>query len=44
MEVGAEVQPGDTLGIVEVMKLMNQVVADVAGTVFGDPLRERAVR
>ncbi|MBN9739309.1 MULTISPECIES: biotin/lipoyl-containing protein [unclassified Pseudonocardia] len=33
VEVGATVAVGDTIGIVEVMKLMNNVVADVAGTV-----------
>jgi acetyl-CoA carboxylase biotin carboxyl carrier protein len=50
VEVGAHVEPGDTVGIVEVMKLMNHVVAPVAGVVtaihvangdmveFGQPL------
>jgi acetyl-CoA carboxylase biotin carboxyl carrier protein len=50
VEVGARVSAGDTVGIVEVMKLMNHVVAPVAGTVtaihvangdmveFGQPL------
>ncbi|MCW3019493.1 MAG: acetyl-CoA carboxylase biotin carboxyl carrier protein subunit, partial [Solirubrobacterales bacterium] len=50
VELGATVGPGDTLCIVEVMKLMQQVVAEVAGTVtrvhaenggeveFGSPL------
>lgn len=33
VEVGSHVEPGDTLCIVEVMKLMNNVVAEVAGTV-----------
>ncbi len=33
VEVGTTVAVGDTIGIVEVMKLMNNVVADVAGTV-----------
>jgi len=33
VEVGSQVEPGDTLCIVEVMKLMNNVVAEVAGTV-----------
>jgi acetyl-CoA carboxylase biotin carboxyl carrier protein len=33
VEVGAAVSPGDTLCIVEVMKLMQHVVADLAGTV-----------
>jgi acetyl-CoA carboxylase biotin carboxyl carrier protein len=50
VEVGARVSAGDTVGIVEVMKLMNHVVAPVAGGVtaihvadgdmveFGQPL------
>jgi acetyl-CoA carboxylase biotin carboxyl carrier protein len=50
VEVGAHVGAGDTVGIVEVMKLMNHVVAPVAGNVtaihvangdmveFGQPL------
>ncbi|TCK22037.1 acetyl-CoA carboxylase biotin carboxyl carrier protein [Pseudonocardia endophytica] len=33
VEVGSHVAVGDTVGIVEVMKLMNNVGADVAGTV-----------
>lgn len=33
VEVGSKVEPGDTLCIVEVMKLMSNVVAGVAGTV-----------
>jgi acetyl-CoA carboxylase biotin carboxyl carrier protein len=33
VEVGAAVAEGDTLAIVEVMKLMNHVVAPVAGVV-----------
>ena len=33
VEVGARVERGDTIGIVEVMKLMNNVEADVSGTV-----------
>ena len=33
VEIGSEVEAGDTLCIVEVMKLMNNVTADVAGTV-----------
>ena len=35
VEVGATVSDGDTLGIVEVMKLMNHVKAGVDGTVRG---------
>jgi acetyl-CoA carboxylase biotin carboxyl carrier protein len=50
VEVGARVSAGDTVGIVEVMKLMNHVVAPVGGSVtaihvangdmveFGQPL------
>jgi acetyl-CoA carboxylase biotin carboxyl carrier protein len=33
VEVGQQVQAGDTVCIVEMMKLMNNVVAEVAGTV-----------
>ena len=33
VEIGSEVEAGDTLCIVEVMKLMNNVTTDVAGTV-----------
>ncbi|MFJ8816577.1 acetyl-CoA carboxylase biotin carboxyl carrier protein [Amycolatopsis thermoflava] len=33
VEVGATVAAGDTIGIVEVMKLMSNVTTDVAGTV-----------
>lgn len=33
VEVGGRVEVGDPIGIVEVMKLMNNVVADVSGTV-----------
>jgi acetyl-CoA carboxylase biotin carboxyl carrier protein len=33
VEVGARVEAGDTIAIVEVMKLMNYVVSPVAGTV-----------
>lgn len=32
VEIGSEVEVGDTLCIVEVMKLMNNITADVAGT------------
>ncbi|HMJ33943.1 MAG TPA: biotin/lipoyl-containing protein [Baekduia sp.] len=35
VEVGSRVSVGDTVGIVEVMKLMNHVVAPVAGLVTG---------
>ncbi len=33
VRVGDEVEPGQTLGIVEAMKLMNPIVADAAGVV-----------
>lgn len=33
VEIGSEVEAGDTLCIVEVMKLMNNIIADVAGTI-----------
>jgi acetyl-CoA carboxylase biotin carboxyl carrier protein len=33
VEVGARVEAGDTIGIVEVMKLMNNVASEVSGTV-----------
>ena len=33
VEVGASVQQGDTLGLMEVMKLFNSLTAEVAGTV-----------
>lgn len=33
VEVGTEVAPGDTLCILEAMKMMNQIEADVAGRV-----------
>jgi len=34
VSVGQTVQPGDTLCIIEIMKLMNNVTADVAGEVI----------
>ncbi|HEX6864955.1 MAG TPA: biotin/lipoyl-containing protein, partial [Thermoanaerobaculia bacterium] len=33
VRVGAEIKPGQTLCIVEAMKLMNEIEADVAGRV-----------
>ncbi len=33
VEVGSSVQPGDTLCIIEAMKMMNQIEADKAGTI-----------
>jgi acetyl-CoA carboxylase biotin carboxyl carrier protein len=33
VEIGSEIEAGDTLCIVEVMKLMNNVTSDIAGTV-----------
>jgi acetyl-CoA carboxylase biotin carboxyl carrier protein len=50
VEIGKRVSPGDTLCIVEAMKLMNQIEADFAGKIvqvlvengqpveFGEPL------
>ena len=44
IEIGSEVKVGDTLCIVEAMKMMNQIEADVAGKVLailvedGDPV------
>jgi acetyl-CoA carboxylase biotin carboxyl carrier protein len=50
VEVGSEVEPDTTVGIIEVMKMMNSVPAGVAGTIveicrenaelveFGQPL------
>ena len=34
VKVGQEVKAGDTLGIIEAMKMFNQIEADVAGTVL----------
>lgn len=39
VKVGSEVKPGQTLCIVEAMKLMNEIEADIAGTVV-EVLRE----
>ena len=33
MKVGQQVKAGDTLGIIEAMKMFNQIEADKAGTV-----------
>ena len=41
VKVGQQVKAGETLGIIEAMKMFNQIEADVAGTVQGDPGRER---
>ncbi len=44
VEIGSEVKPGDTLCIIEAMKIFNQIEADHAGTVkaifkeSGDPV------
>jgi acetyl-CoA carboxylase biotin carboxyl carrier protein len=44
VEIGSQVSPGDTLCIIEAMKMMNQIEADVAGRVVsilvenGDPV------
>ena len=34
VKVGQAVKAGDTLGIIEAMKMFNQIEADVAGTVL----------
>jgi acetyl-CoA carboxylase biotin carboxyl carrier protein len=34
VKVGQKVKAGDTLGIIEAMKMFNQIEADVAGTVL----------
>lgn len=39
VKVGSEVKPGQTLCIVEAMKLMNEIEADVSGTIL-EVLRE----
>jgi acetyl-CoA carboxylase biotin carboxyl carrier protein len=44
VEIGSQVSPGDTLCIIEAMKMMNQIEADVGGRVVrilvenGDPV------
>lgn len=44
VEVGATIQPGDVVGIVEVMKQFNQIEAEIGGVVAeilvadGDPV------
>lgn len=44
VEIGSRVEPGDTLCIIEAMKMMNQIEADVAGRIVsvlvdnGDPV------
>jgi acetyl-CoA carboxylase biotin carboxyl carrier protein len=35
VEIGSQVSPGDTLCIIEAMKMMNQIESDVAGRVVG---------
>ncbi len=41
VRVGDQVRRGQVLCIVEAMKLMNEIEAEVAGTVVADPGRER---
>ena len=43
VSLGDKVDKGQVLCIVEAMKLMNEIEPDVAGTVVGDPRRERAL-
>jgi acetyl-CoA carboxylase biotin carboxyl carrier protein len=44
VEIGTEVSPGDTLCIIEAMKMMNQIEAEVSGRIVsvlvedGDPV------
>ena len=44
VEIGSQVAPGDTLCIIEAMKMMNQIESDVAGRIVsilvenGDPV------
>ena len=33
VKVGQSVKPGDTLAIIEAMKMFNQIEADIAGTI-----------
>ncbi|GAA3629563.1 hypothetical protein GCM10022223_53990 [Kineosporia mesophila] len=40
VEVGSAVQTGQTLGIVEAMKLMNPIICDVAGQVLELPVAD----
>ena len=37
IELGQAVKPGDTLCIIEAMKLLNEIEAEVGGTVKADP-------
>ena len=41
VSVGQAVKAGDTLGIIEAMKMFNPIEAEVSGTVAEDPRRER---
>ena len=43
MHVGAHVHAGDTLCIIEAMKLMNEVVADIDGTVVAIEVADGAL-
>lgn len=43
VEVGQQVEPDDTVCIVEVMKLMSHVKAGIAGTVVGIPVENGSV-
>lgn len=39
-EVGDRVEPGDVIGLVEVMKSFNEIRADVAGTILSFPVED----
>ena len=41
VEVGSQVKEGETVCIIEAMKILNEIEADKAGTVTQDPVRER---
>jgi acetyl/propionyl-CoA carboxylase alpha subunit len=41
VEVGSQVKEGETICIIEAMKILNEIEADKAGTVSPDPVRER---
>ena len=41
VEVGSQVKEGETICIIEAMKILNEIEADKAGTDHPDPVRER---
>ena len=44
VEVGSAVKEGEPICIIEAMKIMNEIEADMAGTIKRDPVRERPGR